>query len=132
MKKKYNWLLTYYKTVKLLCKVSPQYLFFTVVLSLIIGISTPITIYIWKDVINSIESIIKIANVSIQDINILFKIIIIYLIVKQINCLAMALMQYVQNIYSDYINKDIAELIFKKVLSYKLETFDNSNMVSAK
>ncbi|MBS5116154.1 MAG: ABC transporter ATP-binding protein [Erysipelotrichaceae bacterium] len=128
MKKKYNWLLTYYKTVKLLCKVSPQYLFFTVVLSLIIGISTPITIYIWKDVINSIESIIKIANVSIQDINILFKIIIIYLIVKQINCLAMALMQYVQNIYSDYINKDIAELIFKKVLSYKLETFDNSNM----
>ena len=60
MKKKYNWLLTYCKTVKLLFKISPPYLFFTVVLSLIVGISTPITIYIWKDVINSIESILKV------------------------------------------------------------------------
>lgn len=128
MKKKYNWLLTYCKTVKLLFKISPPYLFFTVVLSLIVGISTPITIYIWKDVINSIESILKVGDVSIQDIDILFKIIISYLVVKQANCLAMALMQYVQNIYSDYINKDIAELIFQKILSYRLEIFDDASV----
>lgn len=128
MKKKYNWLLTYCKTVKLLFKISPPYLFFTVVLSLIVGISTPITIYIWKDVINSIESILKVGDVSIQDIDILFKIIISYLVVKQANCLAMALMQYVQNIYNDYINKDIAELIFQKILSYRLEIFDDASI----
>lgn len=128
MKKKYNWLLTYCKTVKLLFKISPPYLFLTVVLSLIVGISTPITIYIWKDVINSIESILKVGDVLIQDIDILFKIIISYLVVKQANCLAMALMQYVQNIYSDYINKDIAELIFQKILSYRLEIFDDASV----
>lgn len=54
--------------------------------------------------------------------------VIIYLIIKEFSALSLTLSQYVQNIYSDYINRDITCIISQNLILYKLEMYDDVDM----
>lgn len=116
------------KTINLLWKISHIYFLLIIVLSVLYGLTSPIAIYVWKNVINIVTLLIKSENKMSENIYTLTFYVIMYLIVKEFSVLSLAFLQYIQNIYNDYINKYITCIISKTLILYELKIYDDVNV----
>lgn len=111
------------RVFKLLGKSSPSLLLKMIIVSICSGVSIPITLIIWKYLINDMGQ----AIITHEIHNVLFWFLIYFLIYSLSNVLH-RLKEYYQNILSSYLNRYTSELILEKVKGIELKNFDNASI----
>lgn len=111
------------QTIKVLYESSRRYFFLTILLSILVGLTTPLTSWIWKSIIDCIAILISSAEKT--QIQSLFFWIIIYFVIQIISSIVARLNEYTQTIYSEYVDLSIKKKILKILTRLQLKDFDD-------
>ena len=118
---------TYIKNVKstisLLINTSRVLFILIIVLNSMSGLMVTVKLYIWKEVIDAIT---KILQCDVED----YKNIIFYLFLHFFASLfdytITSIVNYIQNLYGEYLDKNITEMVIDKVGKLQLQDFEKS------
>lgn len=126
MKEKINTIkiicITFFRTMKLLWRASRKMFVIIFISNFTVGITTPISLWIWKEFIDSLTQVLKSGTIEINKI---FFWILMHLVVTMFKSIIDNTSEYYKETYSEYIDKSITKNVMSKVLKLSLEDFDN-------
>ena len=107
----------------LLWNAAYGYFIAAIILNLLIGLIMPFQVMVWKKVIDNLAEIV-IAGSDIN--NNIFISLLFYFCLQLLKQIIQNINQYVLTIYSELIDRSITEKMLKKVSSFELYRFDDS------
>ena len=117
--KEFFWILR--RVTHLLWKSSQSTFIKTIIVSILSGIAVPVTLIIWKYLINDMGR--AIITGEIQPV---ICWLLLYFLLNYFQSLLLRIKDYQQNILASYLNKYTSELILDKVKNTDLKSFDDS------
>lgn len=119
IKETFNTLL---KVLILLWSSSKLLLSLTLIMSFITGAMTPISLWIWKNIIDIISNLL----IGVQCFDKLYKWLVIYFTANLLIKIVSSISEYVTIIYSEYLDMNIKDTLLSKVCKFNLADFDDS------
>ncbi|MFZ2540060.1 MAG: ABC transporter ATP-binding protein [Oscillospiraceae bacterium] len=112
------------KTIFLLWESSPAIFTIIFFLSLFSGLMMPANLWIWKGFIDTLSSVLL--NQTNSTFHMLFGWLGLHFIINLLMNLSGNVLNYYQNLYSEYLNKTITDKTISKILNIELKDFDNA------
>lgn len=109
----------------LLWNASKKYFILTIIITCLVGICVPISINMWKEVVNSIEKIVRSGITTVLIVN-LFNCFFNYGIIIFLSIIAQNILGYTQVIYGGYVTKYVSKVLYSSINKLDIEDFDNS------
>lgn len=110
---------------KLLWSCSKKYLLLLIAINILIGFSTPAKLLIWKNIIDEATQLLTSQS---NEFNLIIMLLGLYFTIGIITDFLGQLTQYVKKIYSEYLNKNITQIMIDKVSEMDLIQFDDSKI----